>query len=48
MVENPYTGGCTTVDHQLAIAILTDPSGYRVNVHNVTYPGGAARGQTRP
>jgi len=42
---NPYTGGCTTVDRQLAIAILTDPSGYYVNVHNAAYPGGAARGQ---
>jgi len=42
---NPYTGGCTTVDRELALAILTDPSGYYVNVHNATYPGGAARGQ---
>lgn len=42
---NPYTGGCATVDRQLAIDILTNPAGYYVNVHNMTYPGGAARGQ---
>jgi hypothetical protein len=42
---NPYTGGCTTVDRDLAIAIVTNPSAYYVNVHNATYPGGAARGQ---
>ena len=42
---NPYTDGCTTFDRALAIAILTNPAGYYVNVHNATYPGGAARGQ---
>ena len=42
---NPYAGGCTTVDRELAIAILTNPAGYYVNVHNAPYPGGAARGQ---
>jgi CHRD domain-containing protein len=42
---NPYTGGCTTVDRDLAIAILTNPSDYYVNVHNADFPGGAARGQ---
>jgi hypothetical protein len=42
---NPYTGGCTTVDRALAQAIIQNPSGYYVNVHNAPYPGGAARGQ---
>jgi CHRD domain-containing protein len=42
---NPYTGGCTTVDRELANAIIEHPSAYYVNVHNATYPGGAARGQ---
>jgi hypothetical protein len=42
---NPYAGGCTTVDRDLAIAILTDPASYYVNVHNASFPGGAARGQ---
>ena len=42
---NPYTGGCANVDRSLAVAILTHPSDYYVNVHNAAYPGGAARGQ---
>lgn len=41
----PYTGGCATVDRELALAIIRDPSAYYVNVHNAPYPGGAARGQ---
>jgi hypothetical protein len=42
---NPYTGGCTDVDRQLALAIIQDPDAYYVNVHNVPYPAGALRGQ---
>ena len=42
---NPYTGGCGTVDRDLALAIVTNPSAYYVNVHTVPFPGGAARGQ---
>jgi len=42
---NPYTGGCTVVDRELALAIITDPDAYYVNVHNVPFPGGALRGQ---
>jgi hypothetical protein len=41
----PYTGGCTDVSRELALAIITDPSAYYVNVHNAAYPGGALRGQ---
>jgi CHRD domain len=39
------SSGCTTVDRELAKAIAKDPSAYYVNVHNVDFPSGAARGQ---
>ena len=42
---NPYAGGCTSVTRELALAIIADPAGYYVNVHNATYPAGALRGQ---
>lgn len=44
----PATGessGCTTVDRELARAIVMTPSNYYVNVHNAEYPAGALRGQ---
>jgi hypothetical protein len=37
--------GCTTADRALVKDIAKNPAEYYVNVHNVDYPGGAARGQ---
>jgi hypothetical protein len=37
--------GCTTADPALVLAILTTPSNYYVNTHNVDFPLGALRGQ---
>jgi hypothetical protein len=51
VVPLPPTGessgtGCTSgVSRSLAMAILTRPWEYYVNVHNAEFPAGAARGQ---
>jgi hypothetical protein len=37
--------GCTTADRALVKDIAKNPSEYYVNVHNVDFPSGAARGQ---
>ena len=39
--------GCTTTTKEIIDAILANPSGYYVNVHNASYPGGAIRGQLK-
>lgn len=39
------SSGCVAIDREEARDIITNPSDYYVNVHNVPYPGGALRGQ---
>jgi outer membrane protein assembly factor BamB len=46
--SDPTSGvsvGCTTFDPAVVSAIISNPSGYYVNVHNAPFPGGALRGQ---
>jgi CHRD domain len=47
-LEAPKTGtakGCTKADAPVIIAIMKDPAGYYVNIHNAAFPKGAVRGQ---
>lgn len=39
--------GCSTTTKAIIDAILANPGGYYVNVHNASYPGGAIRGQLK-
>ncbi len=39
------TAGCTTADRTLVQSIIDNPSGFYTNLHSLTFPGGAIRGQ---
>lgn len=39
-----HASGCTTASRELIKAIIQNPEGYYVNVHNADFPGGAVRG----
>jgi hypothetical protein len=38
---------CTTISQELADAIVASPKAYYVNVHNLSFPAGAIRGQLK-
>jgi hypothetical protein len=47
-LDAPKTGsakGCKSADATVIKAIMQDPAGYYVNVHNAAFPKGAVRGQ---
>jgi CHRD domain len=47
-LEAPKTGsakGCAKADAPVITAIMKDPAGYYVNIHNAAFPNGAIRGQ---
>ena len=41
------SGGCVELEADLVKALVDNPGGYYVNVHNAAYPGGAVRAQLR-
>lgn len=41
------SGACVAVRPDIAAALVANPGGYYVNVHNAAYPAGAVRGQLR-
>jgi CHRD domain len=47
-LDAPKTGsakGCKQADAAVIKAMMQDPTGYYVNVHNAAFPKGAVRGQ---
>lgn len=49
-LEAPSAGkvsGCASASDEQIDAIMANPAGYYVNVHNAEYPSGALRGQLR-
>jgi hypothetical protein len=47
-LEAPKTGsakGCAKAEASVIMAMLANPAGYYVNVHNAAFPKGAVRGQ---
>jgi hypothetical protein len=40
-----FSSGCVSVDFDLILDIIQNPSEYYVNVHNANFPAGAVRGQ---
>jgi hypothetical protein len=43
--KNGMAKGCAKADVSVIQAMMKDPAGYYVNIHNAAFPKGAIRGQ---
>lgn len=44
---NGASSGCVSVEKSVAAAVIANPAGFYVNIHNAEYPKGAIRGQLK-
>jgi hypothetical protein len=39
---------CVQIGNELLSSLVANPSNFYINIHNASFPGGAARGQLQP
>jgi hypothetical protein len=45
--DDGASGACTTIEASVAQALVANPGGYYVNIHNAAYPQGVVRAQLK-